>query len=103
VLAIEARDAAVRLQLDPAFLDWNPVMLDEAPEQRQRKRGLLEARRAHDAGHVEPAEIGSVACSDVDADTVRSRLGPVDLPHQLPEPALVASRRDSCGPTAPGR
>src|SRR5205823_1303904 len=100
---VEARQAAVRLQLDPPVLDRHLVELDHAPQQRHGERGLVEAGAGDDARDVEPAGILAMNARDVDAESERARLDLVDLAEQLLEAPFRAALRDLRVPAAPGR
>src|SRR5688572_22905862 len=100
---VEARQAAVRLELDPAALDRDAVVLDEPADERERERGLVEPGRADDPGHVEPAEVLALRVGDVDAQARRAALDPVDLAERLLEAPLAHAAFDAVLPALPAR
>ena len=91
---VEAGDAAVRLQLDPAVLDRHLVELDQPAQQRQRERGLVEAGAGDDAADVEPARVLARACS---ITWTRRPSGPGLISSISP---MICSKRPSSRPVA---
>ena len=101
--AVEPGDAAVGLELDPAVLDRHLVELDQAAQERDGERRLVEPGARDDAGDVEVARVLAVPARHVDAEPERPGLDLVDLADDLLEAALLAALLDPLLPAAPRR